>query len=586
MSIQERVVQPKYLSQNLSSTGTTLYLQDLVDWDNTSSSAKLLSSADFGTVVYALLRNISRTQIEIIEIDPSTITVATSPITINKRALGYNGGTTADTETAYDWLANETIVELGSDVPQLLSNYVNITDAQTIAGVKTFSSLPIATPAPTTDYQLSNKKYVDDTATFGAPSMGLTTAGIGEEATAAEIDAGTQAGGTTEELIVNPKYLKDSIYYTQLPSVDQKAALASTTTPASVNKYVSQSDFQKGADIYFVSAAGTDTYAIAASPAIAAYTQGMTFRFLADAANTGAATLNVNSKGAIAITKNGGTALADNDILANQIITVTYTTVGSTRFEITGRTMLTKAQADLLIGGADANSLHTHTGFTGVGTAVNKTYHNFNIPFLQGSLWGPISGATAIWTVANTSTSSIYQGNHMYWVPTSDTSSTIITTNALDHIDADATTLKFDSGKTIIVEFVAQFKGATGEEGAFGLTENVGSLIDYNDATYTSATFAYNTDGTLYGHTANSGGTTNHTETAITGITLTNKNLYRIEFTPTVDVKFYVNGVLKATNTTNIPAEATVVKFGWGTSGNTSDNCIQYITSPDFSIQN
>ena len=186
MSIQERIVQPKYLSQNLSSTGTTLYLQDLVDWDNTSSSAKLLSSADFGTVVYALLRNIARTQIEIIEIDPSTITAATSPITINKRALGYNGGTTADTETAYDWLANETIVELGSDVPQLLSNYVNITDTQTVAGLKTFSSIPKTTGGnPTTDTELARKAYVDATAT-GTTSIDRTAvAGNGGEAISA-----------------------------------------------------------------------------------------------------------------------------------------------------------------------------------------------------------------------------------------------------------------------------------------------------------------------------------------------------------------------------------------------------------------
>lgn len=35
--------------------------------------------------------------------------------------------------------------------------------AQTFAGVKTFSSFPITpSSAPTTDYQVANKKYVDD----------------------------------------------------------------------------------------------------------------------------------------------------------------------------------------------------------------------------------------------------------------------------------------------------------------------------------------------------------------------------------------------------------------------------------------
>lgn len=40
---------------------------------------------------------------------------------------------------------------------------VALTGAQTIAGVKTFSSFPVTpSSAPTTDYQIANKKYVDD----------------------------------------------------------------------------------------------------------------------------------------------------------------------------------------------------------------------------------------------------------------------------------------------------------------------------------------------------------------------------------------------------------------------------------------
>jgi len=38
-----------------------------------------------------------------------------------------------------------------------------LTTAQTIAGIKTFSSFSITpSSAPTTDYQVANKKYVDD----------------------------------------------------------------------------------------------------------------------------------------------------------------------------------------------------------------------------------------------------------------------------------------------------------------------------------------------------------------------------------------------------------------------------------------
>lgn len=50
--------------------------------------------------------------------------------------------------------------------------YVALTWNQTIAGVKTFSSFPVTpSSAPTTDYQVANKKYVDDASSPYWPSM-------------------------------------------------------------------------------------------------------------------------------------------------------------------------------------------------------------------------------------------------------------------------------------------------------------------------------------------------------------------------------------------------------------------------------
>ena len=70
----------------------------------------------------------------------------------------------------------------------------------------------------------------------------LTEKGILEEATAAEINAGTQAGGTAAELAVNPKYLKDSEYYSRRPTANEKLSLAGTGTPGSGNEYVTDDD--------------------------------------------------------------------------------------------------------------------------------------------------------------------------------------------------------------------------------------------------------------------------------------------------------------------------------------------------------
>jgi hypothetical protein len=88
-------------------------------------------------------------------------------------------------------------------------NDVHLTGDQTVAGVKTFSSSPIV-PAPTTDLQVATKKYVDDVAIAGVADASTTTKGIVEEATQAEVDAGTAAGGTSARLFINPSTVSAS----------------------------------------------------------------------------------------------------------------------------------------------------------------------------------------------------------------------------------------------------------------------------------------------------------------------------------------------------------------------------------------
>jgi hypothetical protein len=86
---------------------------------------------------------------------------------------------------------------------------VGISGNETIAGIKTFSSSPIV-PTPTTDYQASTKKYVDDIAIAGSPDASTTVKGIVEEATSAEIIAGTGTGATGARLFVNPEHVASS----------------------------------------------------------------------------------------------------------------------------------------------------------------------------------------------------------------------------------------------------------------------------------------------------------------------------------------------------------------------------------------
>ena len=76
---------------------------------------------------------------------------------------------------------------------------------------------------------------------------------------------------------------------------------------------------------------GTDTYAGTASPTYTAYVAGDLFNFVVPNTNTGAATLNIDTLGAKAITRTGAVALVAGDLIATQIAQVVY---DGTRFQL------------------------------------------------------------------------------------------------------------------------------------------------------------------------------------------------------------------------------------------------------------
>jgi len=61
-----------------------------------------------------------------------------------------------------------TVQDAIDDLYDLASTAVQDSGNETVAGIKTFSSFPVtASEAPTSDYQVANKKYVDDTVNTG-----------------------------------------------------------------------------------------------------------------------------------------------------------------------------------------------------------------------------------------------------------------------------------------------------------------------------------------------------------------------------------------------------------------------------------
>lgn len=113
----------------------------------------------------------------------------------------------------------------------------------------------------------------------------------------------------------------------RFPSSSEKSALVGNNIDIAVgsgNKYVTQTGLQYNAEKYAADAGSNDTYVITLSPVPTSYTNGMVVYFKANTANTGVATLNVNSLGAKTIVKGVNTTLEDGDIAAGMFCTVIY----------------------------------------------------------------------------------------------------------------------------------------------------------------------------------------------------------------------------------------------------------------------
>lgn len=114
--------------------------------------------------------------------------------------------------------------------------------------------------------------------------------------------------------------------------------IAAVTVQAAINELDTEKvKFSQVQNQSLVAAADTgaaDAYAIALSPAIAAYVSQQRFSFKAANTNTGASTLAVNGLAAKAIKKNVTDDLIAGDIVANQQIEVVY---DGTNFQLVSR---------------------------------------------------------------------------------------------------------------------------------------------------------------------------------------------------------------------------------------------------------
>lgn len=370
-TIKPTSVPAKRLSETISGSASSFKVNNIKSWQYTSGAYTDLTSADFGTRLWAVFRNSAGTLMEIMEIDPATITAASSPITILYRGLKFDG--TDQTEVSANkltWVKGDTIVEIGTHVPQLLAQYVDKVQDQTIAGVKTFSSFPqkSGTTTPTVAAELATKAYVDLIGTGSAvydQEMFVGTAGETLVATdlcyyktsdqrwwKADADAiatclgmklAVAQGGATAGNTLNMLGGGLNKNFTGLTAGAAYFVSNTTggisTTPGTYARFIGRAVSttnlhfdpdngytigKYGSEIYAADSVGTDAYAVTTSPAFASLKDGMVVRFKAGTVNTGAATLAVDGLTAKAIRKNYDDVLSDGDIAAGQIVEVVY----------------------------------------------------------------------------------------------------------------------------------------------------------------------------------------------------------------------------------------------------------------------
>ncbi len=409
-----------------------------------------------------------------------------------------------------------------SDPPQVFEKYVSLENAETISGLKTFSTTPVSSAGlPTSSTELATKQYVDNTATGTTTINRIVVSGTAGETiaagnliyqkaadnrwwlcdadTAATVEnvnlgiaqgAGTAGNAITGGVLIsgvdsnqsgltaNTKYYASntagaistsagttevsigfslsttSILFTprydQQITEDQQDALASTTTPNSTNKYLTQKDFQIGAEISGSTTGSANAYVFTSSPAIAAYSAGMTFRLKANFANTGSATLNVSGLGAKDIKKlDGATALGSGDIANGQEFVVIYD--GTNMQLVSPASSFIPAWTDEGSATWSASNADQVITFTNAGKDLYKVYMYFTV--------APAGIAILL--------NAITAANYTY---------TYTSTNAVA-TTAGATSMRITDTTTILVaELLIQGKHASG-------VKSVGAIVSTDNTT-------------------------------------------------------------------------------------------------------
>lgn len=288
----------------ISATATSIILKSFNDAYGNAIESGDLNTTNYGTLEPGTDRE------EIISFTGITSN-ADGTVTLTGVTRGLQAVTpyTADTSLRKSH-AGSTIFILTNN-PQVYQGFPGLTDDNTFTGTNTFTgSLVVPTGG---------------TGTEAASHDDIADAVTGASGTATQAVHGTVKLSVAAASVPDPIVVGDND--PRVPTAGENNALVGNNTDIAVgtgNKFVTQTGLQKSAETYAADSVGTDSYAVTLAPVPTSLAAGMTLRIKVGTANTGAATLNVNSLGAKTIKKNYNSDLVTGDLLAGQIIEVTY----------------------------------------------------------------------------------------------------------------------------------------------------------------------------------------------------------------------------------------------------------------------
>lgn len=250
---------------------------------------------------------------------------------------------------------------------------------------------------------------------------------------------------------------------------------------------------QDGGFVWGGTAGGTaDVITFNLSPVITAYATGMQVAFLSSGANTTNVTVNINAVGAVAITKNGTTALAAGDIPSGVIVFMVY---DGTRFQIVGQKLVTAtATAEGLVELATQAEVNTGTDTARSLTPATLKSHLTTPNPIGQTTPAAIKGTT----LEGTTSLKLATGATVTGIEDSDTlasdSATLLATQQSIKAYVDAAAVSYKIGS-----FSRDVSTATGTQAVTGVGFQPRLLVLLSNLGSSPATGASFTDGTNHG---------------------------------------------------------------------------------------